>query len=138
VRLPTFGALSRYDKSGGACKPDSPDEFAISRPFCKLLKFKCSQHILNVNYVNFGSDEIILGTVWALWLQRKISGSFGEKGAVQYLCLLGIAQTCRSSRNRSSASSCRNLQTSTDTENGAECIRTGYQLFGERLKPSRR
>jgi hypothetical protein len=53
--------------SGRACKPDSPDEFAISRPFCKLLKFKCSQHILNVNYVNFGNDEIILGTVWAQW-----------------------------------------------------------------------
>jgi len=30
-----------------------------------------------------------------LAVQRKISGAFGEKGASQYLRLLGIAQTCR-------------------------------------------
>src|SRR5215831_214420 len=30
-----------------------------------------------------------------LAVQRKISGAFGEKGAVQYLRLLGVAQTCR-------------------------------------------
>src|SRR5262245_57038483 len=30
-----------------------------------------------------------------LAVQRKISGAFGERGATQYLCLLGIAQTCR-------------------------------------------
>jgi hypothetical protein len=51
---------------------------------------------LSVNYVNVGNIKIFLGTVWTQWLgQRKISGSFGEKGAVQYLRLLGIAQTCR-------------------------------------------
>ena len=33
-----------------------------------------------------------------LAVQRKISGAFGEKGAVQYLRLLGIAQTCRFQR----------------------------------------
>lgn len=33
-----------------------------------------------------------------LAIQRKISGAFGEKGAVQYLRLLGIAQTCRFQR----------------------------------------
>jgi predicted RecB family nuclease len=33
-----------------------------------------------------------------LAVQRKISGAFGEKGAVQYLRLLGIAQTCRVQR----------------------------------------
>lgn len=30
-----------------------------------------------------------------LAVQRKISGAFGERGASQYLRLLGIAQTCR-------------------------------------------
>jgi len=25
----------------------------------------CSRHVFNVNWVNFGSGEIILGTVWA-------------------------------------------------------------------------
>jgi hypothetical protein len=33
-----------------------------------------------------------------LAVQRKISGAFGEKGAVQYLRLLGIAQSCRFQR----------------------------------------
>jgi hypothetical protein len=33
-----------------------------------------------------------------LAVQRKISGSFSEKGAGDYLCLLAIAQTCRFQR----------------------------------------
>jgi hypothetical protein len=79
-----------------------------------------------------------------LAIQRKISGAFSEKGVVQYLRLLGIAQTCRFSENHSSASSCRNLQTSTNTKNGAECIRTGLSTVGKQsnahtwMNPSRR
>jgi hypothetical protein len=67
-----------------------------------------------------------------LAVQRKISGAFSEKGAGNYLRLLAITQTCRSSENRFSASSYRNLRTSTNTETGAECIRTGLLTLGRR------
>jgi hypothetical protein len=59
-----MGGINR-EIGGRACKPDSPDEFPISRPFCKLLKYKRWQQALNVNYGNRGNPEIILGTVWA-------------------------------------------------------------------------
>src|SRR6266568_9615125 len=55
----------------GACKPDSPDESAISRPFRKLLKCECCQRASNVKKRD--NPELILGTVWAQFGSRSSS-----------------------------------------------------------------
>jgi hypothetical protein len=66
-----------------------------------------------------------------LAVQRKISGSFSEKGATDYLRLLAIAQTCRFQGKSFLGSFYRNPQTLTNTKNGAERIRTGQSTPGK-------
>jgi hypothetical protein len=138
VRWPTFGALSRYDKSGGrACKPDSPDEFPISRPFCKLLKYKRWQHRIERQLRQCRQHRNILGhSLGTGWGSGRSQAHSARRAPFSTSACLVSHKPVVSRRNRSSDSSCRNLQPSTDTENadGAECIRTGLSTVGGKGK----
>jgi Transposase IS66 family len=69
-----------------------------------------------------------------LAVQRNISGAFSEKGRVTTSVSLLSHKLAASSENRFLGSCYRNLRTSTNTETGAEYIRTGLPTPREKCR----